>query len=170
METKIVFSGDEVASRLFLKLHVSKYTLIKKIYFSLALIGLIVAIVTFITSPGYAYWRIAIIFSLIMPFFYISQRNSIVDKSINKRATYDQTMIFKDSMIFHRYANTEKVYEYSQIIRFVEVVDYIYLYVDDVHAMIIPKLQISKTEMDELINHLHKKIDDKKYKYYKIKK
>ena len=170
MNTKIVFSGDEKASRLFLKMHLEKYTPLKKTYAIIGIVALVLGIILLIFDTSHPYWIISLVVSILMPFLYISQRNSLIDKSINKRATYDQVATFKNSLILFNYANTEKTFEYNQIIRFIELPDYVYLYIEDTKAIIIPKLQIQKDEMDNLINHLHDKIANEKYKYYNIKK
>lgn len=170
MNIKIIFTGDEVASRLFLKLHLTKFTPFKKVYLGINILAVVIACLFLIFNPNRPYWIIISLFALVMPFFYISQRNSLVDKSVNKRATYDQIMVFKPNFITHSYANTENLYEYKQITKFVETVDYIFLYINETKAMIVPKRQIPQDEMGELINHLHQKIDDSKYKYYKVKK
>ena len=90
MNTKIVFSGDEVASRLFLKVHLTKFTPLKKTYLTIGIVSFILAVLCFFLFPKTEYWIVGLLFSLIMPFFYKSQRNSLIDKSVNKRATYDQ--------------------------------------------------------------------------------
>ena len=170
MNIKVIFSGDEKASRLFIKTHLEKFTPVKKVYIGIFIAALIATIAFFVFDKNSQGLFISFLVCVVVPFFYMSQRNSLIDKSINKRATYDQEVVFETNQIVHSFAATQRSYQYDQIVKFVEIVEYIYLYIDASQAIIIPKLQIPKEEMDKLISHLHQKIDEKKYKYYKIKK
>ena len=48
MNIKVIFSGDEKASRLFIKTHLEKFTPVKKVYIGIFIAALIATIAFFI--------------------------------------------------------------------------------------------------------------------------
>ncbi len=155
---KTQFSYQEDNMKSFFRFHLSKKSNVRWLYYALAGLFLIIAIIVAFVIHKLLMGFIMIIASLIMVLIYPLRVNSLAKKTAQaKYKRPDEEIVFDEDKIIHYSDKGNINYSYNQILEVDETKKYIYFYISKNGALIVEKDKLKEDEYNLLISLIEKK-------------
>jgi hypothetical protein len=166
MRIIVKMTHSEEKARDFFRFHLLKRTPSRYVYFGLAGITFVGAVVFLVLSRFYYAFFLSFVALMLLII-----RKVVVNTTVNgilkklSLGEYNFSVRFEDEKVVYETASSRKEYSYGNIVGVAETKRYVYLYVSPNAALILSKVNIKPEERTELVDFLKGKCRYRRYSY-----